>query len=184
MEINKIKKILEDFYNGEATPEDEQLLLQYFRSENVVGELLDEKDTFLSAYDSSPIEVPQALEARLSTLIDKLAQEEDKATVIQLKQQRKRKISQIMWVGGVAACLVALVSIGIHFNKVNDDKKQIVQVDNAEDEKKMKEAEEALMLLSSNFNKGIDKLSLASSNLNKTNEILNKTLNRKKDKQL
>lgn len=179
MEIDKIKNILEDFYNGEATPEEEQILLQYFRSNNVTEELLDEKEVFLGAYDTETIEVPTALESKLNTLIDKLDIEDNKAKIVEFSNKPKNKLRRLILTGSVAASLVIMISVGLYINKANPIKNTAVTVQTADEQKQIEEAQQALLLLSENFNKGVDHLSLVSANIEKTNGILNKTLNRK-----
>lgn len=180
MEIDKINKILKDFYNGEATAEDEQTLLQYFNSNNVAEELLNEKEFFLEAYYATSEPTPSALESKLNALIDELADSENKtARVINLKKKKK-----LIWIGSIAASLILMIGIGHYFINTNRiDGPTIAKTINNDEQKQMEEAQKALVLLSSNFNKGIDQLSLVSENISKTNGILDKTLKRKNDKE-
>ena len=55
MKTSEIKKLVEAFYNGETTIEEEKLLLSYFQGEDVAEELLKEKDLFLNLYQSCTI---------------------------------------------------------------------------------------------------------------------------------
>ena len=184
MNTTEIKKLIDVFYNGETSVEEEQLLLDYFNSENVAEELFEEKELFLHMYNTDPVDVPAGLESKLNNLIDELASEETE----KVKLQPKRKQ---MWAraGSIAAGVALLISAGVYFNKkANTITPPIAQggteIINTEDEQKIKEAQEALVLLSSKFNKGMDQLAVVSTNLDKTNEIINKTFNRKKDKKL
>lgn len=182
MGTEEIKKLIEAFYNGEASHEEEKILLQYFSSDNVAEELLDEKEIFIAAFeaDNTNEPVPTDLELKLTNLIDNLDKKEKEATK---KQKKNVRLITWVWTSGVAACLAILLSLGIHFNKngntgTTDPIAQINEL-SEEDLQKMKEAEKALMLLSSNYNKGINQLNAASEGLNKTNDILNKALNKK-----
>ena len=58
MKTSEIKKLVEAFYNGETTIEEEKLLLSYFQGEDIAEELLKERDLFLDLYKSEPIDVP------------------------------------------------------------------------------------------------------------------------------
>jgi len=183
MSTDNIKKQIEAFYNGETTPEEEQILFGYFSGKDVAEELFDEKKLFLKMYEAADFpDVPPMLASKLSNLIDELSlKEEVKAVTIQ-PQQNKRKLW--LWAGSAAAAGIALlVSVGISFN----DKPSIIDTQTAtitaEDQQKIKEAQEALLLLSSNFNKGMDQLAVVSQNLDKTNDILTKTLKRKNEKE-
>lgn len=175
MDTGEIKKLIEAFYNGETKPEEEQMLRNYFNSNDISDELQDEKKLFLGMHKEDPIEMPPALEQNLNNLIDNLAKEEE------AKSSPNRKL----WfrIGSLAASIALLVSAGIYFNK----KQETINTDNPhlamtqvtdEDKQKIKEAQDALLLLSSNFNKGVDQLELVSANLDKTSGILNKTFNR------
>ncbi len=183
MKTNEIKKLVEAFYNGETTIEEEKLLLSYFQGEDVAEELLKEKDLFLNLYQSESIDVPLHLEAKLETLIDELAAK----VKVTLKPASKKKYI-LRWAGSIAAGIAILITAGIYFNKqekttMTPIAQTIDKTIDKADEQKIKEAQEALVLLSSKFNKGMDQLALVSTNLDKTNEILNKTFNRKKDKE-
>lgn len=171
MDTSEIKKLIEAFYNGNTTAEEEQTLLDYFKGENVAEELLNEKKIFLQMNETDNIDIPVGLENKLSNLIDKLATEEKKAS-----QPKKRNLWT--WAGSVAAGVAILLFAGIHFSKQHETVMPMPTVTNinAEDQYKMEEAQKALLLISSNFNKGVDQLSAVSTNLDKTNEILNKTL--------
>lgn len=169
MDTGEIKKLIEAFYNGNTTAEEEQTLLDYFKGENVAEELLNEKKIFLEMNETDNIEIPVGLEDKLSNLIDKLATEEEEAS-------KPRKKSLWTWAGSVAAGVAILIFAGIHFTKQHETVMPIVTQVNAEDQYKIEEAQKALLLISSNFNKGVDQLSVVSTSLDKTNEILNKTL--------
>jgi len=178
MDTGEIKKLIEAFYEGETNPEEEQKLHDYFNSDDIADELQDEKKLFLEMHKGDPIETPPLLEQKLNSLIDKLALEESKKS-----ESNKRRL----WirVGSIAAGLALLISAGIYFNKkqeiANPDNPQLAQV-TEEDKQKIKEAQDALVLLSSKFNKGVDQLALVSNGFDKTAGILNKTVNTKNEK--
>ncbi|GAB6121230.1 hypothetical protein [Dysgonomonas termitidis] len=187
MKTDEIKIMLDAFYNGETTAAEELRLLEYFSSEYVADELLDEKEVFLSMYQAEPIDVPPALETKLENLIDNLASEEKQKAEINAGSNRKHLLR---WVGSAAACIAVLISVTFYFNNKPDagqptvsPKQQTAENLSEADKKALKEAEDALILLSSNFNKGVNQLAIVTSSLDKSNEILNKTLNRKKDKE-
>lgn len=186
MNTNEIKKLIDAFYNGETSVEEEQLLLNYFNGGDIAEELLEEKEIFLHMYNAEPADVPVGLESKLNNLIDELASKE--TVKVELKPQSNKRQ---MWVkiGSIAAGVALLITAGVYFNKKADPvtpplAQGQTETINAEDEQKIKEAQEALVLLSSKFNEGMDQLAVVETNLDKTNEIINKTFNRKKDKEL
>ena len=192
MKTNDIKILLEAFYNGETNAEEERLLMEYFKGEDVAEELKDEQAIFLAMYEAEPVDVPLSLELKLSSLVNELSEKESKETEkVEMKPQTNRRIMWT-WIGSAAAGVAILISAGIFFSKSETTipgepvvaQQQSGQPEMSEaDKKAVKEAEDALILLSSKFNKGVNQLAVVSSNIDKTNEILNKTFNRKKDKE-
>ena len=183
MSTDKIKKLIEAFYKGETSTQEELDLLEYFNCENVAEELLNEKEFFIELYNAQSIEVPAMLESNLSNLIDTFAQEKG------IKPKKNKKYL-LVWFSSVAASIALLISIGLYLN----NKPSIKDTQIAEKGIELKdtftnpddayiEAQRALTLVSSNFNKGMNQLAVVSVNFDKTNEILNKSLNRKKNKE-
>ncbi|MDR0661352.1 MAG: hypothetical protein LBG19_11315 [Prevotellaceae bacterium] len=108
MDRNKLKRLLEAFYDGTATLEDEQNLYLYFTSANVSEELEAEKRVFLSLYNyylsiDDEVEVPSSLNNKLDSLIDNLSERE---------RSRKRKISLVR-ISAIAASFLILISVGV-----------------------------------------------------------------------
>ena len=180
MDTGEIKKLIEAFYNGETTPEEEKKLAVYFNGDHVDDELLDEKKLFLAMHTGDEVNTHPQLEQKLNNLIDKLAKEETK------KKPSRRKLW--MQVGSIAAGLALLVSAGLYFSNGqkppvgNQPPAGTVNISEA-DEQQLEEAQDALILLSSKFNKGVNQLALVSSNFDKTSDIINKTINRKNEKE-
>lgn len=179
MDASEIKRLIEAFYNGETSADEEQILFDYFNSTDVAEDLTDEKNIFLQMHEKDNIHIPASLESRLDNLIDELAHKEE------LKKQSKLKH---LWIqaGSIAAGIVLLIFAGIHFTGEQNNVKPALSSHNIEldDQQKIEEAQKALILLSSNFNKGMSQVSMVSTNLDKANEILDRTFNRKNDKEL
>ena len=180
MNTDEIKKLLDAFYNGETSAEEEKKLFDYLNSNDVDKDLEKEKELFLQMHQPEPIPVPHNLEAKLENLIDNLAEKEQK------KSNRKKLV--LTWALSAAACIAILFSAGLFIMKQQPTTEPVTaqhdseQADSLEaDEKKaLEEGEKALLLLSQNFNKGVKQASKASENIDKANEILNRTLNRNK----
>ncbi|MFV0312507.1 MAG: hypothetical protein ACK5KN_12795 [Dysgonomonas sp.] len=159
MDTNEIKILLEAFYSGETNQAEEQKLLDYFNSDNVAGELLQEKELFLKLNEPDTIDYPHNLEFRLNNLIDDLARKESVKPA-----QNKRKLW--LWAGSAAAGVALLISAGLY---INNRAQGVVSPDIAvaapEDRMKIEEAREAIILLSSNFSKGVSQLGIVSENI-------------------
>jgi hypothetical protein len=174
MDINEIKKLIDAFYNGETNREEEQTLRDYFNGNDVANELQDEKELFLRMYESDALKAPSSLEQKLSKTIDLLSRQEKTRSEATVKKLWIQAIS-------VAASLAILVSIGLFSSKekerANNHETVVAQM-SEEDKQKVREAEEALLLLSSTFNKGIEQITLVSANLDKATTIINNSINR------
>lgn len=146
---------------------------------DVAEELVDDQEIFLQLYGSDyRIEVPANLESDLEALIDKIAQKDDKVS-----KPVQRKSQMLLWAVSIAASLVLIVSAVLYFNRQPIGQTAVLAHVNYKDtysdpEIAYQEARKALMLVSGNLNKGMDQLSGVQENINKSNAILSKSLNR------
>ena len=91
--IEEIRKLLDRFYLGETTLEEEQVLQEYFSSSSIPEELLPDRDLFRSLGDASDsVPVPEGLNQKILDVID---QQEKKLV-------RTRRIS-VFSLSGLAA---------------------------------------------------------------------------------
>ena len=99
------------------------------------------------------IETPAGLEAKLSDLIDRLAE----------KEKRAKRNTLVFRIGGIAASVVILLSIGLFYNSKGtsdtlDTPVAARRIVIEDPEIAIREAEKALLQISVNFNKGIEQL--------------------------
>jgi hypothetical protein len=59
MDLKQIEALLEKYYNGEASVEDEKILRTYFEGSNISDDLIADRDIFL--YNSNEIEIQNSL---------------------------------------------------------------------------------------------------------------------------
>lgn len=167
MIIDEVKYLLDLFYEGRSTKEEEEKLKKFFQSEDVPDELKVDKEVFLGFFDSD-VEPPASLSADLEKLIDREEKQENKAKNIKL----------YIPLLSVAASIALIVACGVWFMKSSPmSEKPIVENGThlvASDSVKLMQAEKALSLVSSKLNKGLAKASKVDDQLNKTNEILNR----------
>lgn len=170
MNSKDIKKLIDAFYEGETSVEEEKIIFDYFLNESIEEDMKEEQAFFLSLSQSvKPIRVPESLESKLSSLIDDLNDKEKK---------KKSKIHNI-WIGiaSTAACVIIILSIGLQLNQNKNEQMAIEAKDTFNDPNEAyKEVEKALLLVSNNMNKGIDQLSVISNNIDKTSDIFNKSI--------
>ncbi|MDR3340044.1 MAG: hypothetical protein LBT25_08170 [Candidatus Symbiothrix sp.] len=118
------------------------------------------------------IVVPADLESKLEALIDRLAEEDIRA---------KRKSDRLrLWTTGIAAGITLLLSVGLYFQSGRQsDAPLTAQTGYTVEERDIAitEAQKALILVSRNFNKGLDHLAVANNKIEKTNEKFNNTFN-------
>ncbi len=69
MQIEEIHKLLDRFYKGETSLDEEKRLSDFFRQEVVPTSLEEDRRVFLSFYDQN-VPIPSDLEQRISALID------------------------------------------------------------------------------------------------------------------
>lgn len=106
MKIEEIEKLLAQFYEGNTTEKQEEVLRQYFQTQEVLEHLQREKELFLSFHQGDYVEVPTGLKDKLVRMID---EKEEKARRF---FHRNRTQRNWRWVGGVTASMIILFGIG------------------------------------------------------------------------
>jgi hypothetical protein len=106
----KVRKMLERFYQGDSTLEEEKWLQDYFSSTTVPGELLPDRELF-EAFRSADenIPVPRDLNKKILDTIDRV----DK------RELRTRRIS-IYSLSGLAAGLLAMIAVYVFFLRTDE----------------------------------------------------------------
>jgi hypothetical protein len=108
--IEKVRKMLERFYLGETTLEEEKWLQDYFSSTAVPEELLPDKELFETfGLSNESITVPGDLNKKI---LDRLEREER-------KELRTRRIS-LFSLSGLAAGLLVLIAVYLFFLRTED----------------------------------------------------------------
>ena len=183
---NKIRQLLEAFYNSDTTVEEETLLLNFFNDKNLNEQWHTKRDLFNVLYGSSDIKLPQELSKRLENVIDNFIDDTSHKSLIKIdhhierssyknisSQTKIRKL--IVSIGSVAA--IALLCIGLFFVSNKPASTQTMVVDTfTNPEEAAIVAERALMLVSSKLNKGLYSLEKAKDGIDKSNELLNENL--------
>ena len=113
--IEQIKSLLARFYEGQTTPEEERLLADFFRREDVPEDLQQDKQLFLLLAQTSDQEMPQDIAEEITAFVNKLGQTKIQPLIPE-DQQRKGVIFRLktppkMWYR-VAATVAILFAIG------------------------------------------------------------------------
>jgi hypothetical protein len=149
--IEKIRKLLDQFYQGETSLEEEKILQEYFSKARVPEELMPERDLFRSLEPSSDTElVPDGLNRKILDVID---QQERKVI-------RTRRISMFTLSGLAAGLLVVIALYTGYFSKGQPARLASHQMtDTYEDpQDAYEEARRALTFVSAKLNTGTSEL--------------------------
>lgn len=174
MDKDRIKGLLEHFFNGTTTQEEETLLMQYFtQEENVPEEWKAEQLMFRQLAETRHTlpPVPQGLEERLSRLIDRQESEDEQSDPDSLPNKEKRRIPlHRWWTIGAAASLLLAGSIGLKMMQPSEE--EILTPERA-----YAETERALQLFAHTLDKGVKQMAAAQQATLRMQENINKTLN-------
>ena len=149
--LKDIRKLLDRFYAGETTLEEERILQDYFSRANVPEELLPERDLFRSLEPAgNRVAVPENLNRNILGKIDQLEK----------KEIRTRRIS-IYALSGLAAGLLIVIALYTGYFKSGPSNRIASQeltdtYDNPADA--YKEAKKTLAYVSSKLNTGTSEL--------------------------
>ena len=86
--IEQIKSLLARFYEGQTTPEEERLLADFFRREDVPEDLQEDKQLFLLLAQTSEREMPQDIAEEITAFVNNLGQTEKKPVLSEEKQHK------------------------------------------------------------------------------------------------
>ena len=115
MTIEQIKSLLSRFYEGHTTQEEERLLADFFRREDVPEELQEDKQLFLMLAQISDQEMPTDIAEEITAFVNDLGQTEKKPVLSEEKQHKgiiyRLKTPPKMFYR-VAATVAILLAIG------------------------------------------------------------------------
>lgn len=142
MNFHRIEKLLEQYFDGSTSLEDEKVLKDFFEGDNIPPHLISLKDSF--NYFSG-----KSSEEFLTESFDKKILAEIDSFEIDNKRQFRRR--SIYFISGIAASILIIISIFINFNPFAS--KLTETFDNPE--MAYEETKKALLLVSGAFNRGI-----------------------------
>ena len=143
-----IKRLLDRYYDGTTTEEEEEALRTYFNGSDIDASLREESVIF-TALQSSECPVPTGMEGHLSRQISQWNN-------IEVATQRTIRHINLRWVVGIAASLLLLFATGaiVYQNENNSPQTEQDTYTNAKDA--YAETSKALMQFSKSLNKGIE----------------------------
>lgn len=148
IKTEEIKRLLDQYYDGMTTEEEENTLRIYFNSKDIDANLKEER-FFFTALQSSEYPTPAGMEERLSRQISQW-------NTLEVTNRRAIRHINLRWVVGIAASLLLLFAAGaiVYQNENKFPETEQDTYTNAKDA--YAETSKALMKFSKTLNKGID----------------------------
>lgn len=171
MEFEKINKLLEKYWNGETSLEEEQVLKDYFQQEVVHEEHQKNRALFQFFQNEKNHTLSSDFEEQL---IQQLSNNDEK-----IRKLPSRKSSRRFFLPRIAAAIVLLFSMWFFFQKPSSP--TLAEIDQQEiEEAKIayKQAKAALLLLSSKLNEGTNAAVSGLQQLDKATNIVKGKRNR------
>lgn len=175
MKVEEIERLLAEFYEGNTTEAQEEVLKEYFRHGEVPLHLQEDKQIFLSLFasPSATDTVPEALEEKLNRLIDEKAEEEQRFFLPNKSRRNWR------WIGGIAATVFLLLGIGYSIGNLGQNMRPSTPKDTFSDPRIAYEVLQAtLMEVSVNLNRGIEQVAETQEDVTKINKEVIKEFKR------
>ena len=169
IEENKIEQLLNAFYTGDTTPEEEALLSKYLNSENLDESRHTDRDIFNALYDTADIPLPEGIAERLETAIDKHIAETSAPIGKKIYFNRLYAV-----ISGAAA--VVLLCVGIFFLTEKQSQTNYIADTYSDPKEAALAAEQALLFVSNKLNQGLSPLEKVTESVDKTNKLLNETI--------
>jgi hypothetical protein len=143
-----IKRLLDRYYDGTTTEEEEEALRTYFNGSDIDASLREES-VFFTALQSSECPIPTGMEGRLSRQISQWNN-------IEVATQRTIRHINLRWVVGIAASLLLLFATGTIVYQHENESPQAEQDTYTNAKDAYAETSKALMKFSKSLNKGIE----------------------------
>lgn len=171
MNTDRIKELLERYYDARSTKAEEEELKRFFREGEVPPYLKAEKEMFLQLQaEGDDIPVPEGLEERLSAAIDHWDTRERRT----LKIQKRHRIHRLQWIGSIAASALIVLSFGWYLYDPAPVRKDTC----ATPEEAYMEAQRALAQFSIALNKGMKQMETLHSTTERVEKNIQKQLNK------
>lgn len=140
-----VKTILEKYWNGESTLEEERILRDYFQQETIDPTLEKYRGLFNFYTTQKSVEMTKGIETE---------------SLVEKKIEAEKPKTKIRFLIRMAAAVAIFVGLFAFYNNLNtNQQKTIVWEDTYEtEEEALAKAKEVLLLVSRKMNKGTDKV--------------------------
>lgn len=165
MKTKDIEILLEKFYAGESSVDEEKKIAEFLFSEDLPEKFLPDRKVF-EALNENGMDVPSDSSQKIESLIDSFSEE---------TSSRRPKIRSIKyWTVGIAASLALIFAVNM-FQKSNKEETTLLVDTYETSDEAYKATMEALQLFSENFSKGTQAVEKANTKFQKAQDIINKS---------
>ena len=175
-DAKRIEQLLKAFYNGDTTTEEEAMLADILNNEDIDESLHSERDIFNVLRDTSDIPLPEGITERLEKAIDihiaKTSSHENERTFLNSKTRK-------LFVAISSAAAVVLLCIGLFLSETKNNHTGLIADTYSNPKEAALVAEQTLLFVSNKLNKGLSPLEKITEGVDKANELLNESINKK-----
>jgi len=164
----KIEQLLTAFYEGITTPEEEEIIHDFFDCEAVSEKWQTDGVIFNALYEPTRIPLPDGFAGRLETSIDNHMRTSAK--------QHANSIARKLFISILSTAAVILLCLGLFFMPGKKTQTDFIADTYTNPAEAAVVAEKTLLFISSKLNEGLVPLEKVKANVNKTYEILNENL--------
>ena len=161
MKEQELRQQIDMFFKGDLSDNEEKGMRDYLANNEVTEDFIQEKRIILSLIHDRSVHIPDHLEEKLSSYLDRLP---DKKRQILFSRNWK-------WISGIAAGIILAISTGLYMYRQPSSKRLSNQEIYA-----CAEAQRALILDTQKINKGTNQWQQSQKEIIETNRIVNKHL--------
>ena len=142
MNFHRIEKLLERYFDGDTSLEDEKILKDFFQGKSIPPHLVSLKDSFdYFSKEKTKEELDESFDQKLLTKINH----------IELNNKRQIRQKYIYYVSGIAASVLIIISIFTNIDPFSSKFKDTFN----DPQIAYEETKSALLLVSEVFNRGL-----------------------------
>ncbi|TKG96933.1 hypothetical protein EYV94_00465 [Puteibacter caeruleilacunae] len=147
MDIRKVQQLLDKYYEGTTSLEEEKFLHDYFSRDDIPSELMAERDMFIG--------LDQMGNTELTNMDDMLTEMIDESSA------KGKQINLIRWATSIAASVVLIVGLGIVLLNQNNTSSDLATWEDtySDPEQSYEAAQFVLQFVSSKYKEGVGELS-------------------------
>lgn len=164
MATKDIEKLLERYYDGLTSEEEEARIAGFFRDGDVPDSLKAEQDFFMTLHGCKTTPLAERLDRKLGTQIDAWSKKADSTG----RHTARRITMKLRHACGIAASILVVASFGAYLH----NRTSITP----EEQAALAQAQMAIVKFSATLNKGLDQMAYAQQKTEDLNRKINKCM--------